>query len=82
MPLYYFNAHGPNHFVPDREGEILANAEAARDLAMAVILDKASDPLRGSDCRSWTLEVTDEASQTLFTVPFRAALDSWTYQQP
>jgi hypothetical protein len=75
MPHYYFNAHGPRHYVPDRDGEILHCAEAARDLAFAVIQDMASDPLKFGDCHAWTLEVTDERTETLFTVPFRIALD-------
>ena len=76
MPRYYFNAHGPRHYIPDRDGALLHNPEAARDLATAIIQDMAHDPLWSGDCRSWTLEVTDEEMQTLLTVPFRGALDS------
>ena len=75
MPRYFFNVRhrpGPAGLARDPEGEELADANAARERALTVARamiarDRLATIQDWMDC---TFEITDEAGQTVLTVPF------------
>ena len=74
MPRYYFNARGPNRYMPDYHGLELSDLLTARAVALlaaAEVLDEETASLpRHPD---WRFEITDEAGRTILTIPFSQA---------
>jgi hypothetical protein len=71
MPLYYFHIHNGLGFTRDEEGQELADAAEAMDVALrsarSLIAAEAAEgriDLRGR------LEVTDSQDEPLFDLPF------------
>jgi hypothetical protein len=77
MPRYFLNIRNNISFTRDEEGCELANADAARDVAVhgarslmgAEVADQGRLDLRAR------IEVLDEAGKIVLIVPFREALD-------
>ena len=73
MPLYVFNLHDGQHpleqDVPDTDGTLRADPEAARSAAVVLAAEMLKDLdgrfRSGSD---WTLAVTDEQGETVCTL--------------
>jgi hypothetical protein len=61
MPLFYFTLKNGNYTIPDREGEKLADLNAARAHATGVARELMRN--RGVKARTWRLEVCDEYLQ-------------------
>jgi len=70
MPKYFFHIHDGLSF-PDEEGTDLTDLAAARleaaQLAGQMMKDDSQAFWNGED---WSVQVTDEASMTLFTLHF------------
>jgi hypothetical protein len=64
LPLYYFNLSFGERILPDDEGVELADREAAREEAHAVIRDLAKRE-NGRRWASWFVDVTDEQGSFL-----------------
>jgi hypothetical protein len=64
LPLYYFNLSFGERILPDEEGIELADREAAREEAHAVIRDLAKRENRRR-WASWFVDVTDEQGSFL-----------------
>ena len=75
MPRFYFHVVDGTSIAQDDEGVCLPNLAAARRTAMTGARDiMASELHRGSIDLSWRIEVTDQAGETVLTVPFADAV--------
>jgi hypothetical protein len=70
MPRYYFHARGPNGRVPDVKGIDLDSIQAAHDLAIQIVRDITGSRLGFPTASTWTIEITDQDQQSIFTMPF------------
>ena len=70
MTRYYFHARGPNRWVPDVKGIDLASVQAAHDLAIQIVRDITGSRLGFPTASTWTIEITDQDQQSIFTMPF------------
>ena len=74
MPLYFFHFTNGAHAIPDLEGVELDSLATAREYAIEdarFVIDRHM--VQG--WRRWRVDVTDEAGETLFSVPFADVRD-------
>ena len=74
MPLFYFTLKNGHHTIPDREGEELADLNAARAHAAGVARELMRN--RGVKARAWRMEVCDEYLQPSFELLFASIDDT------
>ena len=76
MPRFFMNMRDGRRYVPDEEGDELADEGDLREHALAtardMILYARSDAVR--DWLDWRFEITDEAGETVLVLPFEEAV--------
>lgn len=76
MPRYHFNLDDGLGHVPDKEGQELADEEAARAEAVRSARSMiAADVMEGWLDLGGRIEVTDAAGTKLFTIEFEDAVE-------
>ena len=74
MPLFFFHVWDTKAFVPDPDGAELINLAAVKQKAKLDACEILADGnRRGEDRSHWTLEVRNEADQTVLTTPILKA---------
>ena len=77
MPRYYFHARSLDHCIPDHEGVELDDVVTARAAALFAAVDALDDMDDLKHQLDWTFEITDEAGQTILTIPFSECALAW-----
>lgn len=68
MPRFYFDTHDGSTLNRDAEGHELADIQAARNMAMAVLPDMARDhKTSDNDRRDFIVDVRDEDHGVIYT---------------
>lgn len=76
MPLYHFNLYNSIGFVPDEEGRELASLEEARAEAVKGVRSLvAEDALQGCIDLRGRLEVVENGSRVVLTIPFEETVE-------
>jgi hypothetical protein len=71
MPRFYFHVDD-GHLIPDRDGFVLPDLQAARAEAIAAAGEMIRD-LRGKlSAPGWRMDVTDDAGRPVLTLRFSA----------
>ena len=74
MPLFFFHVWDTKAFVPDPDGAELINLSAVKQKVKQDAREILADgQRRGEDRSHWTLEVRNEADQTVLTTPVSQA---------
>jgi hypothetical protein len=73
VPRYFFNARSENGLTRDEEGLDLPDVKAARGEALKAAEQLWGDLSADIARKDMAIEVTDEAEQTVLTVPFTEA---------
>lgn len=82
MPRYYFDTNDGTGMVEDEDGIELASLEAARNSAIAGIVDLARDYIPGADRKELAVEVRDEANDRLLRASLRFEVAVLDPRQP
>ena len=77
MPRYYFHARSSDHCVPDHEGVELDDVATARAAALFAAVDALDDMDDLKQHLDWKFEITDDAGQTILTIPFLECALAW-----
>jgi hypothetical protein len=72
MPRYFFHFLSKDEFIPDYEGVVLANLNAAHRHAMRLVV-QTIPALADEDLRHWKIEIADERQYVALTVLFPVA---------
>ena len=76
MPRYFFHLRCPNRDVPDPSGADLRDPDQAWEAARTTARDlMETQPEATVDWLACTFEVTDEAGDTVFELPFSEVVD-------
>jgi len=70
MPRFFFHARSRDGFTKDQEGQELPDREAAQIEALAAAQQLWSDLSPNMAREDLSIEVTNEAGETILTVPF------------
>ena len=76
MPRYYFHLRCPENTVPDSSGADLRDADEAWEAARATARDLMEQGGADVNWLACLFEVTDEAGEIVFELPFNEALDT------
>ncbi|MGH1587334.1 DUF6894 family protein [Methylobacterium phyllosphaerae] len=71
MPRYFIDTNDDDMFVEDEDGQILADAEAARQMAQASLPDMAREKMPDGEERTFSAVVRDEAGVVLYTATLK-----------
>ena len=82
MPRYFIDTNDDDRFVEDEEGHILADAEAAREMAQASLPDMAREKLPDGDGRTFSAVVRDEAGTVIYKATLKLTGEWSTGQKP
>ena len=66
MPRYFIDTNDDDVFVEDEEGQVLADAETARQMAQAALPDMAREKMPDGDGRTFCASVRDEAGTVIY----------------
>ncbi len=76
MPRFFMNIQRGKVLIPDKEGDDLPDAEAARALALDTVQEMKELPHIYGDYREWQRHefvITDEGGNQVLTVPWMLA---------
>jgi hypothetical protein len=76
MPRFHFNSLTGDMFLPDPEGEELANLAAARDVAEKSARETAIEAIRTGDTAPDCIMVTDDEGNEVAAVFLKELLDA------
>lgn len=75
MPLYYFHVMDGSGFARDMQGQDVADAEAARVIAIEGARSLMAEELRDGELNlASSIHVEDDAHQLVFALPFADAV--------
>lgn len=66
MPRYFIDTHDDDMLVKDEDGMEFADADEAREAALAALPDMVRDKVRDGTDRTFCASVRDEAGTVLF----------------
>ncbi|WP_267428594.1 hypothetical protein [Methylobacterium sp. GC_Met_2] len=82
MPRYFIDTNDDDTFVEDEEGQILVDAEAARQMAQASLPDMAREKMPDGDGRTFSAVVRDGAGTVIYKATLKLTGEWSAGQKP